>query len=118
MGEFWSKDTQIDVVGLRDDGWTDIGECKWGQVRSSSRLVKELADKVTAYPNSRNATIGRHVFVRGKIPKVAFKDESVRLYPLKTCIKSCSERNDRIIFTVFQHRLKNGSMSFGQIQFS
>jgi hypothetical protein len=70
-------------MGLRDDGWTDTGECKWGQVRSPSRLVKELADKVAAYPNPRNATIGRHVFVRGKIPKVAFKDESVRLYSLE-----------------------------------
>ena len=27
-GAYWSKTTQIDVVGLREDGWTDLGECK------------------------------------------------------------------------------------------
>ena len=25
VGEFWSKQAQIDVVGLRDDGWADLG---------------------------------------------------------------------------------------------
>jgi len=35
VGQYWSKTTRIDVVGLRDDGWTDLGECKWGTVRSS-----------------------------------------------------------------------------------
>jgi uncharacterized protein DUF234 len=34
VGQYWSKTTQIDVVGLRDDGWTDLGECKWGAARS------------------------------------------------------------------------------------
>ncbi len=26
VGEYWSKATKIDVVGLRDDNWTDLGE--------------------------------------------------------------------------------------------
>ena len=30
IGEYWNKGTQIMLVGLRDDGWTDLGECKWG----------------------------------------------------------------------------------------
>ena len=33
-GEYWSKEVQIDVVGVRKDGWTDLGECKWGDVSS------------------------------------------------------------------------------------
>lgn len=37
VGEYWSKEVQIDVVGVRDDGWTDLGECKWGSVRSARR---------------------------------------------------------------------------------
>jgi uncharacterized protein len=35
VGQYWSRTTQIDVVGLRDDNWTDLGECKWGPVLSS-----------------------------------------------------------------------------------
>ena len=29
MGQHWSKTSQIAVVSLRDDGWTDLDECKW-----------------------------------------------------------------------------------------
>jgi AAA+ ATPase superfamily predicted ATPase len=64
VGAYWSKDVQIDVVGLRDDGWTDLGECKWGTVRSPRALEDELEAKVRAYPNRRNVTIGKRIFVR------------------------------------------------------
>lgn len=70
VGEYWDKATQIDVVGWRDDGWTDLGECKWGTVRSRKGLEDELEERIRRYPNQRNATIGRHVFVR-KIPRAA-----------------------------------------------
>ena len=66
VGEYWDKHTQIDVVGMRDDGWTDLGECKWGQVRSLSALEHELELKVANFPNPANATVGRRVFVRSK----------------------------------------------------
>lgn len=64
VGEYWDKATQLDVVGVRQDNWTDLGECKWGEVRSLRRLAGELAAKVPHYPNARNATIGRRLFVR------------------------------------------------------
>ncbi len=67
VGEYWDKEVQIDVVRLRDDNWTDLAECKWGKVRSQKQLIAELARKVTAYPNPRNATIGRRLFLN-KIP--------------------------------------------------
>ena len=66
VGEFWSKDTQIDVVGLRTDNWTDLGECKWGQVRSPKTLEDELARKVGRYRNTCGATLNRRYFVRRK----------------------------------------------------
>ena len=66
IGEYWSPTTQIDVVGMRDDNWTDLGECKWGAVRSHRVLELELDRKATLYPNSRGATIGRRYFVRRK----------------------------------------------------
>lgn len=68
IGEYWSREVQIDVVGLRDDGWTDLGECKWGSVRSHTALEAELEARVEKYPNRRNATIGRRFFVR-ELPK-------------------------------------------------
>ena len=66
VGEYWSPQTQIDVVGLRDDNWTDLGECKWGAVRSPRALGAELDRKARLYPNTRGATLGRRYFVRRK----------------------------------------------------
>ncbi len=71
VGEFWSKETQIDVVGLRQDGWTDLGECKWGPVRSPKALEAELTTKLPLYPNRRNATLGRRIFTRKPVPAAA-----------------------------------------------
>ncbi len=65
VGEYWNKETQIDVVGVRDDNWTDLGECKWGEIASFKKLANELDERVKKFPNPRNATIGRRLFVRG-----------------------------------------------------
>ena len=69
VGEFWSPDVQIDVVGVRDDSWTDLGECRFGKVRSARALAEELDRKVRRYPNPRNATIGRRIFTRDVVPE-------------------------------------------------
>ena len=66
IGEYWSPRTQIDTVGLRDDNWTDLGECKWGTVRSPVALEAELERKTGLFPNNRGATLGRRYFVRRK----------------------------------------------------
>ena len=66
VGEFWSKETQIDVVGLRADNFTDIGECKWGPVRSPGALEDELARRAALYRNARGATLNRRYFARNK----------------------------------------------------
>ena len=66
VGEYWSPATQIDVVGLRDDDWTDLGECKWGSVRSPDALESELERKLQRYPNNRGATLARRYFTRRK----------------------------------------------------
>ena len=66
VGEYWSPAVQIDVVGMRDDNWTDLGECKWGAVRSPRAVEAELERKAALYPNSRGATLGRRYFVRRK----------------------------------------------------
>jgi hypothetical protein len=68
VSQYWSKSTQIDVVGLRDNGWTDLGECKRGTVRSPRALEQELEEKVREFPNPRGATIGRRIFTRQPQP--------------------------------------------------
>ena len=55
------------MVGVRQDNRTDLGECKWGEIASLPKLADELEAKVRHYPNARNATIGRRLFV--KTPK-------------------------------------------------
>ncbi|MCC6902932.1 MAG: ATP-binding protein [Polyangiaceae bacterium] len=66
VGEYWDKQVQLDLVGVRADGWVDLGECKWGKVRSVPALARELEAKVAAYPAPRGATVGRLLFVREK----------------------------------------------------
>jgi AAA+ ATPase superfamily predicted ATPase len=67
IGEYWDKSVQIDLVGIRDDGWIDIGECKWGTIRSHRKIQDELECKVQKYPNRQNATICRRIFTRQKV---------------------------------------------------
>jgi hypothetical protein len=64
VGQYWDKDVQIDVVGVRGDGWIDLGECKWGAIASVPQVLAELEAKALAFPNPRNATLGRRVFAR------------------------------------------------------
>ncbi len=69
IGEYWDRRTQIDIVGLRDDGWTDLGECKWGKLKSTTAPLDQLEEKVKSYPNERNATICRRVFTLNPMKK-------------------------------------------------
>lgn len=66
VGEYWDRRVQVDVVGLRDDDWIDLGECKWGPVGSVPSLIAQLDAKVRAYPNPHNATIARRAFVQSR----------------------------------------------------
>lgn len=71
VGQYWSKDVQIDIVGFRHDGVTDLGECKWGKPSSPGALENELQDKIAHYPNQRGATIGRRIFVREQLRTIS-----------------------------------------------
>lgn len=77
VGQYWDKAVQIDVVGVRDDGVTDLGECRWGPVRSWRGVAEELEDRVAHYPNARNATICRRIFTRGQAPASAARAPGV-----------------------------------------
>lgn len=64
IGEYWDKRVQIDVVGLRQDNWVDLGECKWGTVSSVPELLGDMESRARLYPNVENATVGRLIFTR------------------------------------------------------
>jgi len=55
VGEYWNKDTQIDVAGLRDDGWADVGECKWGPIKPR-QLLAELQNKAAHFAPAADAS--------------------------------------------------------------
>ncbi len=67
LGEYWDKSTQIDLVGIRQDGIIDICECKWGNIASIPKLMNALDDKKSKYPNKANRTIHGRLFVHSKI---------------------------------------------------
>jgi hypothetical protein len=83
VGEYWDAEVQVDVVGVRQDNWTDLGECKWGNMSSLSALAAELDEKVRRYPNTRNATIGRRLFVKTTPARARTQLKEVRLHTLE-----------------------------------
>ena len=76
-GSFWSNDAQIDVVSLRSDDWIELGECKWGTVRSPKAMLEELERKVPHYPNDSGSTVVRRLFTRSSV-KPATSSHDVR----------------------------------------
>jgi AAA+ ATPase superfamily predicted ATPase len=82
VGSYWNSQVQIDVVGLRRDGWVDLGECKWGAVNSLASVAAELEEKVRHYPNAEDATVGRHLFVRSLKGGRKKRPENVRIHTL------------------------------------
>lgn len=91
VGEYWDAEVQIDVVGLREDHWTDLGECKWGEVASAPALVSELEGRVRRFPNARNATIGRRLFVRTLRTRSRAALREVQVHTLEDLYRDPSE---------------------------
>jgi len=83
VGEYWDRNVQIGVIGIRDDNWIDMGECKWGSIRSAKAVEKELMTKVTLYPNPQNATISGHIFTRNPVRKKNDLASDIRWHSLK-----------------------------------
>ncbi len=83
IGSCWDRSVQIDVVGLRGDGWIDLGECKWGTAISVATGAQQLEDKVHRYRNSRQATICRRLFVRSLERKTKSLTANLRVHTLE-----------------------------------
>jgi uncharacterized protein len=83
VGEYWDSKVQIDVVGSREDNWTDLGECKWGTIASLGSIAADLESKIQLYPNKRNATIGRRLFLKKTPGKNISIPENLRIHTLQ-----------------------------------
>lgn len=64
VGEYWNAHVQIDVVGYRTREGIDLGECKWGTLRSPAQAIAELEQKIRHYPNPEGLSVRRHMFTR------------------------------------------------------
>lgn len=78
VGEFWERDCQIDVVGLRADGWVDLGECKWQGRPGIAEVRSELEARLQRYPLQRR-TAQLRAFFRAR---PARSSDVVRLHDL------------------------------------
>ena len=83
IGQYWDKHAQIDVIGLRDDGVTDVGECKWGAHGGVPRLRAEVDAKLRAYPNPRGATLVGRLFVQKRPARSQASDDVARWHDLR-----------------------------------
>lgn len=63
VGEYWDRTIQLDVVGLRSDGWVDLGECKWAGKPSLAAAANDLQRRSAVFP-AGDRTVRRHLFFR------------------------------------------------------
>ena len=98
VGEYWDKTVQIDVVGLREDNWTDLGECKWGVIRSPKRIEQEFTHRIERYPNARGATLTKRVFTRRREPRPSRSDSQVLWHGLEDlyAVRESGRRSRRV----------------------
>lgn len=67
LGSYWDKNIQLDVVGLRDDGVIEVGECKWqNSPPATSSVNSSIIEKLKHFPNPNHQTIRNHYFSRSK----------------------------------------------------
>jgi AAA+ ATPase superfamily predicted ATPase len=75
VGEYWDRAVQIDVVGLRADGWIDLGECKWATRAAPAQTARDLVARATRYP-AAGRTVRHRLFLRSA-PRTALPDVAV-----------------------------------------
>ncbi len=86
IGQYWDKRVQIDVVGYRTGEGIDIGECKWGKITSTKKLIQDLQEKIKNYPNKEGLTIRGKIFSRYAL-NVSELPKNIELYTLESMYK-------------------------------
>lgn len=95
VGEYWDPKVQIDVVGLRDDGWIDLGECKWGPVGSPQRLMHELEQKTEGHPNPKRRTLGKRLFLKTRPAR--FRPDGMAVHDLAQLHDAIASHASKVI---------------------
>ena len=73
---------QIDLVGIRDDNRTDLGECKLGRRAVDTVSGRGTRTQAERLSNTQGATLARRYFVRRK-PKSVAKADAKDWYSLE-----------------------------------
>jgi uncharacterized protein len=83
VGQYWRRETvQIDVVGKRTrDRWIDLGECKWGKVKSLADAIEELHRKAGSYPAPKDFSLGYRLFLHHRPAKPP--DHGMKIHTLE-----------------------------------
>lgn len=92
VGEYWDRQSQIDVVGLRSDGWIDLAECRWPAGASLAGAAQELSARAAHYPAAGRTTSLR-LFVRSK-PRVT--QPGIRLHALRDLYALAAGESDAV----------------------
>jgi uncharacterized protein len=95
VGEFWSRDLQLDLVSLRDEGWIDLGECRWGGSGSPAAAAAALRAKAERYPNPRNATLQLRVFTRNAVRRPRRSHPDIRWHCLSELYAAAEDAQPR-----------------------
>jgi AAA+ ATPase superfamily predicted ATPase len=66
VGQYWDRNIQLDLVGVRQDKWIDFGECKWGDPGPLGSLAERLAKKCEEYPQKPGYSQGMHLYLKHK----------------------------------------------------
>ena len=66
VGQYWDRNIQLDLVGVRQDKWIDFGECKWGDPGPLGSLAERLAKKCDEYPQKPGYSQGKHLYLKHK----------------------------------------------------
>lgn len=81
-GQYWDKQIQIDVAGIRKKEGIDLGECKWGKIKSFKNEVTLLQEKMQKYPNPQGLTVTGRFFLQETL-SIPSLPPNLRIYSLK-----------------------------------
>ena len=87
IGAYWDRSLQIDVMTEREDGITQIAECKWQSRPVSLETVEELRRKIKLYPNSQKHRLIPQLFSRSGFTAAVEKEPGLERYVLEDLYK-------------------------------
>lgn len=86
IGQYWDKNVQIDIVGVRQNEGVDLGECKWGKMNSIKSVLAEIEQKKLRYPNVKGLSLQAHLFLQKK-SKIKLATSDVLIHDLADIYK-------------------------------